>query len=62
MPPASSASSRFPSRTPTASSCFDQDQELDRVDFACLRQRQNGAQEKIGALWIDRSLGKVGFL
>ena len=39
-------------------SCFNQDQELDRVDFACLRQRlrQNGVQEKIGALWIDRSL------
>ena len=39
-------------------SCFNQDQELDRVDFACLRQRlrQNGVQEKIAALWIDRSL------
>ncbi len=43
-------------------SCFNQDQELDRVDFANLRQRlrQNGAQEKIGALWIDRSLRKLG--
>ena len=43
-------------------SCFNQDQELDRVDFACLRQRlrQNGAQEKIAALWIDRSLRKIG--
>ncbi len=43
-------------------SCFNQDQELDRVDFACLRQRlrQNGVQEKIGALWIDRSLRKMG--
>jgi NADPH-dependent glutamate synthase beta subunit-like oxidoreductase/NAD(P)H-flavin reductase len=43
-------------------SCFNQDQELDRVDFACLRQRlrQNGVQEKIGALWIDRSLRKLG--
>ena len=43
-------------------SCFNQDQELDRVDFACLRQRlrQNGVQEKIGALWIDRSLRKIG--
>ncbi|MDP3160596.1 MAG: FAD-dependent oxidoreductase [Reyranella sp.] len=43
-------------------SCFNQDQELDRVDFASLRQRlrQNGVQEKIGALWIDRSLKKIG--
>jgi len=43
-------------------SCFNQDQELDQVDFACLRQRlrQNGVQEKIGALWIDRSLRKLG--
>ena len=43
-------------------SCFNQDQELDRVDFANLRQRlrQNGAQEKIGALWIDRALRKLG--
>ena len=43
-------------------SCFNQDQELDRVDFASLRQRlrQNGVQEKIGALWIDRSLRKLG--
>ena len=43
-------------------SCFNQDQELDRVDFAGLRQRlrQNSVQEKIGALWIDRSLRKIG--
>jgi len=43
-------------------SCFNQDQELDRVDFAGLRQRlrQNGVQEKIGAQWIDRSLRKIG--
>ncbi|MCX7362106.1 MAG: FAD-dependent oxidoreductase [Alphaproteobacteria bacterium] len=43
-------------------SCFNQDQELDRVDFACLRQRlrQNSVQEKIGALWLDRSLRKIG--
>ncbi|MBS0221901.1 MAG: FAD-dependent oxidoreductase [Proteobacteria bacterium] len=41
-------------------SCFNQDQELDRVDFACLRQRlrQNSVQEKLAALWIDRSLRK----
>ena len=43
-------------------SCFNQDQELDHVDFASLRQRlrQNGVQEKIGALWIDRSLRQLG--
>jgi NADPH-dependent glutamate synthase beta subunit-like oxidoreductase/NAD(P)H-flavin reductase len=43
-------------------SCFNQDQELDRVDFSCLRQRlrQNSVQEKIGVLWIDRSLRKLG--
>jgi NADPH-dependent glutamate synthase beta subunit-like oxidoreductase/NAD(P)H-flavin reductase len=43
-------------------SCFNQDQELDRVDFGNLRQRlrQNGTQEKIGAQWIDRSLRKIG--
>ena len=43
-------------------SCFNQDQELDRVDFACLRQRlrQNSVQEKVAALWIDRSLRRLG--
>ena len=43
-------------------SCFNQDQELDRVDFACLRQRlrQNSVQEKLAALWIDRSLRRLG--
>ena len=43
-------------------SCFNQDQELDQVDFANLRQRlrQNGAQEKLAKLWIDRSLRKIG--
>ncbi len=43
-------------------SCFNQDQELDHVDFDGLRQRlrQNGVQEKISALWIDRSLRKIG--
>jgi NADPH-dependent glutamate synthase beta subunit-like oxidoreductase/NAD(P)H-flavin reductase len=43
-------------------SCFNQDQELDQVDFGNLRQRlrQNGTQEKIGAQWIDRSLRKLG--
>src|SRR5262249_21022033 len=43
-------------------SCFDQDQELDRVDFGSLRARlgQNGVQEKLTKLWIDRSLRKLG--
>jgi len=43
-------------------SCFNQDQELDRVDFDNLRARlgQNGAQEKLTRLWIDRSLRKLG--
>ena len=39
-------------------SCFDQDQDLDRVDFPSLneRLRQNGVQEKLTAQWIDRCL------
>ena len=39
-------------------SCFNQDQTLDRVDFSVLRERlgQNGTQEKLTALWIDRAL------
>ena len=43
-------------------SCFNQDQEMDQVDFAALRSRlsQNGAQEKLTKLWIDRSLKRLG--
>jgi NADPH-dependent glutamate synthase beta subunit-like oxidoreductase/NAD(P)H-flavin reductase len=43
-------------------SCFNQDQELDRVDFSCLRQRlrQNSVQEKVAVLWVDRALRKLG--
>lgn len=39
-------------------SCFNQDQDLDRVDFPSLneRLRQNGVQEKLTAQWIDRCL------
>ena len=39
-------------------SCFNQDQELDRVDWDCLNERlkQNSLQEKITAMWIDHSL------
>jgi NADPH-dependent glutamate synthase beta subunit-like oxidoreductase/NAD(P)H-flavin reductase len=45
-------------RTSYVFSCFNQDQPLDQVDFAALSQRlaQNGAQEKLTALWIDRCL------
>ena len=37
-------------------SCFNQDQELDKVDFAHLasRLRQNSAQEKLTIQWIER--------
>jgi hypothetical protein len=43
-------------------SCFDQDQDLDRVDFASLRGRlgQNSLQEKMTRLWINRSLRGLG--
>jgi hypothetical protein len=43
-------------------SCFDQDQDLDRVDFDNLRARleQNSAQEKLTRLWIDRALRQLG--
>jgi NAD(P)H-flavin reductase len=39
-------------------SCFNQDQELDRVDFPNLsgRLRQNTVQEKLSNLWLDRLL------
>jgi hypothetical protein len=43
-------------------SCFNQDQDLDRVDFDNLRARlnQNGVQEKLTRLWVDRSLRHLG--
>ena len=43
-------------------SCFNQDQDLDRVSFANLRDRlsQNGVQERVTRLWIDRSLRTLG--
>jgi hypothetical protein len=43
-------------------SCFNQDQGLDEVDFGNLRARlgQNGAQEKLTRLWIDRCLRETG--
>jgi len=44
-------------------SCFNQDQSLDRVDFASLRTRlsQNGVQEKLTKQWIDRCLHQIGW-
>jgi NADPH-dependent glutamate synthase beta subunit-like oxidoreductase/NAD(P)H-flavin reductase len=43
-------------------SCFNQDQSLDKVDWANLRTRlqQNGVQEKLTKQWIDRSLRQIG--
>lgn len=42
-------------------SCYNQDQELDRVDFDNLfaRLRQNSVQEKLSNLWLDRVLSAV---
>jgi NAD(P)H-flavin reductase len=44
-------------------SCFNQDQDLDHVDFPALRRRlsQNGAQEKLTKLWVDRCLRHLGW-
>jgi NADPH-dependent glutamate synthase beta subunit-like oxidoreductase/NAD(P)H-flavin reductase len=43
-------------------SCFNQDQEMDRVDFPALHRRlsQNSVQEKLNKLWIDRCLKHLG--
>ena len=42
--------------------CFNQDQELDHVDFDNLNQRlrANGAQEKLSSLWLDHVLAGQG--
>jgi NAD(P)H-flavin reductase/NADPH-dependent glutamate synthase beta subunit-like oxidoreductase len=42
-------------------SCFNQDQEMDRVDFPNLnaRLRQNTVQEKVSSLWLNRLLETV---
>ena len=42
-------------------SCFNQDQELDRVDFPNLaaRLRQNTVQEKLANLWLDHLLRRA---
>ncbi|HUR35324.1 MAG TPA: FAD-dependent oxidoreductase [Vicinamibacterales bacterium] len=41
-------------------SCFNQDQELDRVDFPNLaaRLRQNTVQEKLSSMWFDELLAR----
>jgi hypothetical protein len=43
-------------------SCFNQDQPIDEVDFTNLRTRlfQNGVEEKLTRLWIDRCLTRMG--
>jgi NAD(P)H-flavin reductase len=43
-------------------SCFNQDQPLDHVEFGSLRSRltQNGTQEKLTKMWIDRCLRGIG--
>jgi hypothetical protein len=40
-------------------SCFNQDQEMDRVDFSALNARlqQNAVQEKLAAQWIAHCEG-----
>jgi hypothetical protein len=45
-------------RRPPVFSCFNQDQKLDCVDFPGLADRlaQNGVQEKLTRLWIDRTM------
>jgi hypothetical protein len=42
-------------------SCYNQDQELDRVDFVNLqaRLRQNSVQEKISNLWFEHLLDRA---
>jgi hypothetical protein len=42
-------------------SCFNQDQEMDKVDFPNLnaRLRQNTVQEKLSSLWLDHLLDTV---
>jgi NADPH-dependent glutamate synthase beta subunit-like oxidoreductase/NAD(P)H-flavin reductase len=43
-------------------SCYNQDQEMDHVDFAALHRRlsQNGTQEELTKLWVDRCLHHLG--
>ena len=41
--------------------CFNQDQDIDRVDFPFLasRLRASSAQEKLGNLWLDHLLAQA---
>lgn len=43
-------------------SCFDQDQQMDHVDFASLHTRlsQNGDQGELTKQWIDRCPRQIG--
>ena len=42
-------------------SCFNQDQPIDHVDFSrCATPVQNGVQEKLTKMWIDRCLRDIG--
>jgi hypothetical protein len=45
-------------------SCFNQDQEMDRVDFVNLaaRLRQNTVQEKLSNLWLNHLLNGQTFV
>jgi hypothetical protein len=42
-------------------SCFNQDQDIDRVDFPHLnaRLRQNTVQEKLSNAWLDHLLASM---
>ena len=46
----------------TVFSCFNQDQEMDAVDFRNLRTRlgQNSVEEKLSKLWVDHCLRALG--
>jgi NADPH-dependent glutamate synthase beta subunit-like oxidoreductase/NAD(P)H-flavin reductase len=48
-------------KTTVVFSCFNQDQDLDHVDWKGLNDRlnQNGVQEKLTKLWIDRCLKQM---
>ena len=54
VPPAVMSAQTDTGKTSTVFSCFNQDQELDSVDFGALSERlkQNSLQEKITAQWI----------
>jgi hypothetical protein len=51
-----------PGETSYVFSCFNQDQDLDRVDFKALNERlkQNSLAEKIAARWLRRCLADRG--